>query len=144
MAVGRNDRGHELGAGAASTVLRRVVGVAGSVDLELAYAPRPEYGLVSPVLEPVDGGVTARGGPDVLALSSLVPLETDEFTGWARFAVRSGEALSFALQHRTTSEERPRLWTQMEIRDRLTPPRRGAPGRACTKATTAHGPTSCA
>ena len=48
LAVGRNERGHELGAGAVGTVLRRVVGVAGSVDLELAYAPRPEYGLVSP------------------------------------------------------------------------------------------------
>jgi hypothetical protein len=62
LAVGRNERGHELGAGAVSTVLRRVVGVAGSVDLELTYAPRPEYGLVSPVLQLVDGGVTARGG----------------------------------------------------------------------------------
>jgi GH15 family glucan-1,4-alpha-glucosidase len=119
LAVGRNEQGHELGAGAVSTVLRRVVGVAGSVDLELTYAPRPEYGLVSPVLQLVDGGVTARGGADVLALSSPVPLETDEFTARVRFTVRSGEAQSFALHHRTTSEERPRLWTQMEIRDRL-------------------------
>jgi alpha,alpha-trehalase len=38
------------------------------------YAPGPEYGLASPVLELVDGGVTARGGADVLALSSPVPL----------------------------------------------------------------------
>ncbi len=119
LAVGRNERGHDLGAGAVGTVLRRVVGVAGSVDLDLAYAPRPEYGLVSPVLQLVDGGVTARGGADVLALSSPVPLETDEFTARARFTVRSGEALSFALHHRTTSEERPHLWTQMEVRDRL-------------------------
>jgi GH15 family glucan-1,4-alpha-glucosidase len=47
LAVGRNERGHELGAGAVGAVLRRVVGVAGSVDLDLVYAPRPEYGLVS-------------------------------------------------------------------------------------------------
>ncbi|HET6664807.1 MAG TPA: glycoside hydrolase family 15 protein, partial [Acidimicrobiales bacterium] len=119
LAVGRNERGHELGAGAVGTVLRRVVGVAGSVDLELAYAPRPEYGLVSPVLQLVDGGVTARGGADVLALSSPVPLETDEFTARACFTLRSGEAQSFALHHRTTSEDRPRLWTQKEIGDRL-------------------------
>ena len=119
LAVGRNERGHELGAGAVSTMLRRVVGVAASVDLELTYAPRPEYGLVSPVLQLVDGGVSARGGAAVLVLSSPVPLETDEFTARTRFTVRSGEALSFALHHRTTSEERPRLWTQREIRDRL-------------------------
>jgi alpha,alpha-trehalase len=120
LAVGRNERGHELGAGAVGTVLRRVVGVAGSVDLALAYAPRPEYGLVSPLLQVVDGGVTARGGADVLALSSPVPLDADGFTtARARFAVRAGEALAFALHHRTTSEERPRLWTQAEICDRL-------------------------
>ncbi len=119
LAVGRNERGHELGAGEVSAVLRRVVGIAGSVDLDLAYAPRPEYGLVSPLLELVDGGVTARGGADVLALSSPVPLETDEFTARGRFTVRSGETLSFALHHRTTSEDRPRLWTQAEVGDRL-------------------------
>jgi alpha,alpha-trehalase len=119
LAVGRNERGHELGAGAVGAVLRRVIGVAGSVDLDLVYAPRPEYGLVSPVLELVDGGVTARGGADVLALSSPVPLEADEFTARARLTVRSHEALSFALHHRTTSEERPHLWTQAEISARL-------------------------
>jgi alpha,alpha-trehalase len=119
MAVGRGERGHQLGASAVSTVLRRVVGVAGSVDLELVYAPRPEYGLVSPLLQLTDGGVTARGGADVLALSSPVPLETDEFTARASFTVRSGQALSFALHHRSTSEERPRLWAQTEIDDWL-------------------------
>ncbi len=119
LAVGRNERGHELGGGAVSNLLRRLVGVAGSVELDLVYAPRPEYGLVSPLLEQVDGGVAARGSADVLALSSPVPLETDDFTARARFTVRSGEALSFALHHRTTSEERPRLWTQAEVCDRL-------------------------
>jgi hypothetical protein len=34
LAVGRNERGHEVGAGAVSTVPRRMVGVAGSVDME--------------------------------------------------------------------------------------------------------------
>ncbi|HEX8802575.1 MAG TPA: glycoside hydrolase family 15 protein [Acidimicrobiales bacterium] len=119
LAVGRNERGHELGAGSVGAVLRRVVGVDGSVDLDLAYAPRPEYGLVSPMLRLVDGGVAARGGADVLALSSPVPLETDEVTARGRFTVRAGETVSFALHHRTTSEEPPRHWTQQEICDRL-------------------------
>jgi alpha,alpha-trehalase len=119
LAVGRNERGHDLGAGAVGAVLRTVTGVAGSVDLDLEYAPRPEYGLVSPLLEPVDGGVTARGGADVLALSSPVSLDAGGFTATARFTVRPHEAVSFALQHRTTSEEPPRLWTQTEIRERL-------------------------
>ena len=119
MAVGRNERGHELGAGAVHTVLRRLVGVAGSVDFELIYAPRPEYGLVSPALRPVDGGVVARGGADVLMLSSPVVLEIEGYTVRARFTVGSGEVTSFALQHRTTSEEPPVRWTQDDIDDRL-------------------------
>jgi alpha,alpha-trehalase len=119
LAVGRNERGHELGAGAPSVLMRRVSGVTGDVDLELEYAPRPEYGLIYPVLNPVDGGVTARGGSDVLALSSPVPVEIHELVARARFTVRGGEAIAFALGHATSSQERPGLWSQDEIAGRL-------------------------
>jgi GH15 family glucan-1,4-alpha-glucosidase len=119
LAVGRNELGHELGAGAPSVLMRRVSGVTGDVELELEYAPRPEYGLIYPVLNPVDGGVTARGGADVLALSSPVPVEIDELVARARFTVRGGEAIAFALGHATSSQERPGLWSQDEIAGRL-------------------------
>ena len=59
--MGRNDRGHELGAGAIGALLRRVTGVEGEVELELEFAPRPEYGLIQPVLEVVDGGYSHPG-----------------------------------------------------------------------------------
>ena len=119
LAVGRNDRGHELGAGAIGALLRRVTGVEGEVKLELEFAPRPEYGLIQPVLEMLEGGIRTRGGADVLALSSPVPLDVDEFTASCRLIVRPGQAVAFALQHRTTSEEQPRLWTEHEITERL-------------------------
>ena len=119
LAVGRNERGHELGAGAPSVVLRRLRCVEGAVELELEFAPRPEYGLIQPVLELIDGGITTRGGADVLTLSSPVPVEVDQFTARARFSVRAGAEVSFALHHRTTSEERPRVWDQAEIAERL-------------------------
>ena len=83
LAVGRNERGHELGAGAPGVLLRRLSCTGGEVELAMSYAPRPEYGLVTPFLQPVDGGVVARGGADVLALSSPVPVEIDEFVGRA-------------------------------------------------------------
>jgi ferredoxin len=38
-----------------------------------AYVPRPEYGLVVPLLAAVDGGVTGRGGADWLVLTTPVP-----------------------------------------------------------------------
>src|SRR5438093_1369231 len=119
LAVGRNERGHELGADAPSLLLRRLVGVEGELELVLELAPRPEYGLIQPVLELVDGGLRARGGADVLAFSSSVPLDVDDFTARARLVVGAGDSVGFALHHRTTSEERPRLWDQLEISSRL-------------------------
>ncbi len=93
MAVGRNERGHALGAGAVGTVLRRLVGVEGEIELELEYAPRPEYGLVAPALYPEADGLTARGGASLLRLSSPVPLELDGSTARARFSLRAGDTL---------------------------------------------------
>jgi alpha,alpha-trehalase len=119
LAVGPNERGHELGTGAPSVLMRRVTCVDGDVELELEYVPRPEYGLIYPVLNPVDGGVTCRGGADVLALSSPVPIEIDELVARARFTVRAGETIAFALGHATSSQERPRLWSQDQIAARL-------------------------
>ena len=118
LAVGRNERGHELGGNAPGAMLRIVEGVAGVVDFELSYAPRPEYGLISPLLHEVDGGVLAIGGADRLALSSPVPVAIDGPTASARFAVKSGEQLGFALQHRTSSQHAPTFWKQAEIMER--------------------------
>jgi len=61
MAVGRNERGHDLGAGSPGVLLRRVACTAGEMDIEVSYAPRPEYGLIHPILEAIPGGVAARG-----------------------------------------------------------------------------------
>ena len=58
LAVGRNERGHELGGDAPGALLRIVEGIDGEVDLTLEYAPRPEYGLVAPLLELSDSPVT--------------------------------------------------------------------------------------
>jgi GH15 family glucan-1,4-alpha-glucosidase len=120
LAVGRNERGHELGAGAPSVVLRQVTGVDGEIELDLEYAPRPEYGLVVPLLESAEGGVTARGGASVLALSSPVALDVDESVARARFVVRAGDCVAFGLSHATTSESVPSLWSVDVIGDRLT------------------------
>jgi hypothetical protein len=78
LAVGRNDRGHELG---------------------VEYAPRPEYGLIHPILTPVDGGLAARGGADVLVLSAPVALVVEAATATGRFTLRAGESAAFALAH---------------------------------------------
>ncbi len=119
LAVGRNERGHELGAEAASTLVRVVEGVHGDVELDLDYAPRPEYGLILPLFQPVDGGVRAIGGADRLALSSPIPFDMEGASARVRFTVGAGERVAFALQHRTSSQPAPALWSQAEIEARL-------------------------
>ena len=68
LAVGRNDRGHDLGGGSAGVLLRLLVCTTGEMDVEVSYAPRPEYGLIHPILEEVPGGLAARGGAGRLRL----------------------------------------------------------------------------
>jgi len=50
LALGANERGHDLGGGAPSLLLRQVQGVTGQVELEMDYVPRTEYGLIWPLL----------------------------------------------------------------------------------------------
>jgi GH15 family glucan-1,4-alpha-glucosidase len=118
LAVGRNERGHELGGDAPGAMLRIVEGVEGDVEFELEYAPRPEYGLIAPLLHVVDEGVLTTGGADRLALSTPVPLTIDGPTASARFSVKAGEQRGFALQHRTSSQHAPMFWNQNEIMER--------------------------
>src|SRR3954470_2219849 len=75
LATGPDNRGHALGRGAPHLLIRSVTGVEGGVDVEIEYRPRPEYGLLRPLLSRVDGAVPARGGAEWLVLSTPVHLD---------------------------------------------------------------------
>src|SRR6266699_353633 len=100
MAMGRNERGHELGVDSPGIVLRSVSCQSGTVEIELEYAPRLEYGLIFPLLRPIEGGILARGGADVLVLSSPMVLPIEASMAHARFTLHEGANASIALQHR--------------------------------------------
>jgi GH15 family glucan-1,4-alpha-glucosidase len=119
LAVGRNDRGHDLGAGSPGVLLRRVTCVEGSVELQVEYAPRPEYGLIHPLLEVVPGGLAARGGADRLLLSAPVDLAVDGATATGRFTLRAGESVGFSLQHGRMWEPPLAAWAEEEMAGRL-------------------------
>jgi GH15 family glucan-1,4-alpha-glucosidase len=119
LAVGADERGHQLGADAPHALIRSIRCLAGYADLEIEYAPRPEYGLVFPLLVPADGGVFARGGASVLHLSSPVQLQIAHSTARASIRIKDGHRLDFALQHSSSSEAAPRAWTQADIAKRL-------------------------
>ncbi|MGZ3460780.1 MAG: trehalase-like domain-containing protein, partial [Archangium sp.] len=115
MALGRGMREHDLGADAPGMMLRRVACVEGEVEFETDLCPRPEYGLVRPLLSEVEGGVLAQGGADLLRLSSPVRLRFGDCNAFGRFTLRAGESAGFALQHRARWAPPLRAWSQGEI-----------------------------
>ncbi len=118
MAIGRNERGHDLAAESPGVLIRRVTCTEGSVAIALEYAPRPEYGLIHPLLHAIDGGVVARGGADVLVLSCPVAVTLAD-TASAGFELSSGESVGFALQHRASWQEPPVVWDADHVAARL-------------------------
>jgi GH15 family glucan-1,4-alpha-glucosidase len=117
MAMGEDNDGHRLGKSVPHLLVRRVACTAGAVDVEVEYRPRPEYGLVVPLLAAVPGGVTARGGAEWLVLTSPVDLGLADGSANGRLRLTEGETVHLAL-HRSTLEETPaRIWSQRELSD---------------------------
>jgi alpha,alpha-trehalase len=115
LAMGPDNGGHRLGRNVPHLLVRKVSGMSGDVEVDLSYQPRPEYGLVIPVLSVVEGGMTGRGGADWLVLTSPLSLEVDRSTAHGRTTVHAGETRYFAL-HRSTLEQTPaRVWSQEEL-----------------------------
>jgi alpha,alpha-trehalase len=119
LAMGAGNAGHALGVDAPRLLIRTVACVEGAAEVGMSYEPRPEYGLLRPILSHVDGGVTARGGAEWLVLSTPVPLRIVGSTATARLTLSAGDTVRFAL-HRSTLEEQPaRIWPDAEIAERL-------------------------
>jgi GH15 family glucan-1,4-alpha-glucosidase len=120
LAMGRGNRGHGLGKDAPHLLLRHVACLEGEVELHVEYAPRPNYGLDSPPLDEVKGGVATVGGPDNLVLSTAMDLTVDHSSVSGHLTLRKGERASFALQHGKPSEMGgARMWSQADIATRL-------------------------
>ncbi len=116
LLVRHHNDGHQLGAGAPHLLARRVACQSGTVEMDIEYRPRPEYGLIVPILSAVEGGVTSRGGADWLVLSTPVPLDPDGH-GSARGRLRlAADETAHLGVHRSTLEQTPaRVWSQAEL-----------------------------
>jgi GH15 family glucan-1,4-alpha-glucosidase len=119
LAMGANQRGHDIGGGAPGLLIRQVEGVAGQVELEMEYVPRTEYGLIHPLLSPVEGGIAGRGGADLTMLSTPVDLEFGTGSAGGRFSVATDQHVAFGLHYRQPGQEPPRVWSQEELSQRL-------------------------
>jgi len=99
LALEPGARGHVIGLRSPHVIVRRAEVSAGRVEIAVEFAPRPEYGLVVPILEHVDAGVRTRGGASALVLATGVPLELDGSTACARSQLEQGEDATFAVHH---------------------------------------------
>ena len=115
LAMGPDNDGHRLGREVPHLLVRTVFCAAGSVEIDVSYQPRPEYGLIVPLLSAIDGGVTARGGAEWLVLTCPILLTLDGSRGHGRHTLTAGQTMYFAL-HRSTLEQTPaRVWSQDEL-----------------------------
>ncbi|HET8681786.1 MAG TPA: glycoside hydrolase family 15 protein, partial [Micromonosporaceae bacterium] len=91
--------GHDLGVAAPRVLLRRVEGIAGTVPVRMEYAPRMEYGRVTPRMAVVDGDLLASGGPAVLRLAGPETggLAVGAGTATADLTVAAGDAYGWSL-----------------------------------------------
>jgi GH15 family glucan-1,4-alpha-glucosidase len=119
MALGPDSGGHALGRDAPHLLVRKLACIDGEVAVEIDYRPRPEYGLIVPLLHGVPGGVTARGGAEWLVLTAD-GVHIDGSRAHGRRTLRSGDDAYLAL-HRSTLEQTPaRVWSQLELAELLT------------------------
>ncbi len=108
LALERGVRGHAIGVRSPRILVRRVEGLAGSVELRTELAPRPEYGLVVPhlrQLEPPACGLEAVGGPVRLICTGPVEWQLAGNVAAATFRVAAGDVLVLRLAAETAFPE---------------------------------------
>ncbi|GAA2724845.1 glycoside hydrolase family 15 protein [Actinocorallia aurantiaca] len=119
LATGGEDLGHGIGANSPHLLVRRLECSGGEAEVEIVFEPRPEYGLVRPVLSAVDGGIEVLGGADRMVLTSPVPMRVEEGTASVRLRLVPGRVLLFALHHSAAGRPPARVWPQGELAHRL-------------------------
>ena len=119
LALGAHERGHDLGRNSPGVLLRRVRCTAGLVRVAVEFVPRPEFGLIHPVLRAQPGMVVADGGASVLVLSTDLSLELGGGAARGTIALAAGEELTFALQHNDAWADQLARWPPRRIRHQL-------------------------
>src|SRR5690349_1784254 len=119
MAFAEGQRHHAVGLDAPHEILRLVEGIEGSVEMRLELAPRPEYGLVRPLLRATPEGGRTFGGPNQIAINAGVPVEVSDSTMTATFTVAGDEQVGFALRWAAADMRRPAPTDPAAVRARI-------------------------
>lgn len=119
LALGRRERGHAIGHASPGTLLRQITCTSGTADITVEYAPRPESGLIQPVMSPTRGGLLARGGALVLMLFTDLTFRLAGSTALAKVTLKAGDRLGFALSAEPLWGPDPERWSRRRLRRRL-------------------------
>jgi len=115
LELGASTDPHRLGEDAPHSLLRGVHCTSGRVTVEMICRPRPEYGLVVPILSEIDTGVVATGGSGRLIVSLPEPASLADGEIRLRFTLDAGEHRYFALQRTPLGQPLPGAYAQHEI-----------------------------
>lgn len=121
LAMADGVRGHELGQRSPHRLVRNARCVSGVIDLEIEFVPRTEYGLTTPTLSHIDGGVMAVGGPVTLVLSTDAHLDITEGRDRASgtISLTEGDEIAFAVDYGSSWQSPPAVVSAGEIRRML-------------------------
>jgi alpha,alpha-trehalase len=103
LAFAPGQSGHALGYDAPHELLRSVEGIDGEVAFELELAPRPEYGLIRPLIR-LEGDGARTFGSGRIAVRAAAPLAVEDATMRAAFTVGAGDRRGFALRWASAEE----------------------------------------
>ena len=119
LALGDHERGHDLGRSSPGVLLRRVECVDGEVDVRVEFSPRPEFGLVRPLLSTVPGGIVVEGDAHTWTLSVSEELTVDGSDASAVLHLGAGDEVTFGLDVRGAWEPASRPWDRRAVRRRI-------------------------
>jgi GH15 family glucan-1,4-alpha-glucosidase len=115
LVFARKERGHQIGDEAPHVLVRVIEATKGRARIDVEFAPRPEYGLVQPRLQAVEGGLVALGGADASCLSCPQPTTIHQGTATWALAMRSGDRVSFSLAYARTWDVTPEPMSTKDI-----------------------------
>jgi alpha,alpha-trehalase len=99
MPLHDDDRYNDIGLRAPSRIVRIAECTAGHIDLDIAIAIRPEYGLTTPLVRRTSPTTfRTRGGPLAVAISTDAPLELDGAVLRAHLSLQAGAQVEFCLE----------------------------------------------
>lgn len=119
LALGRRERGHDLGHSAPGVLLRRARCTRGTVRVRAEFAPRPEFGLIHPRLTAEPGSLLADGGAHQLRLSTDVALDVEDACAVGTWVMTEGQELTFAVHRQDPWGPPTKPWTSRKIQRRL-------------------------